>query len=111
MEPSAHVHGLFLAPDDFGVGIALELPSDEIPRERRELLDSANLHRVEFRRFLSTFVEIVIHLTRAEDDAFDLVFDWRVHATRSARFIHNHALETNSLQRIVVVAVIKLVEV
>ena len=42
VSPSAHVHRFLLAPNDLGVGIALELALNEIPRERSELFYSAN---------------------------------------------------------------------
>ena len=70
--PCAHVLGLFLTPDHIGLLEARHLRDQSLQREGIELLHAKEIDIVQ-PPLLALFVEVVIDLARAQDDATDLV--------------------------------------
>src|SRR5882757_6276185 len=68
--PGAHVLRLLLAPDEFGILEARQLPEQRFDRERIELLDAQQVDVIDAALF-ALVVEVVVDLTRADDDAAD----------------------------------------
>ena len=63
---------LFLAPDDLGLGEAVQLLRQHILRERIELLDAQDLDAV-LVALLALFHQVEIDLAGAQDHALDLL--------------------------------------
>src|ERR1700733_5130156 len=69
--PGAHVLRLLLAPDEFGILEARKLPEQRFDRERIKLLDPQQVDVIDPALF-ALVVEVIVDLTRADNDATDL---------------------------------------
>lgn len=71
VEVGAHVHGFFLAPEDFSVGVSAEFAHDKVEGEGSELFDAHDGDLVVEFFLFAHGVEVVVDLATAEHEALD----------------------------------------
>mmetsp|Transcript_22543 Transcript_22543/g.47484 ORF Transcript_22543/g.47484 Transcript_22543/m.47484 type:complete len:288 (+) Transcript_22543:427-1290(+) len=107
-----HVLRLLLQPvDGFCVGVAPEFPQHEVVGERRKLFEPHHVNGVfQVLALLPLGVDLVVNLTRAEEELLHLVLRLGIRRAVRDTCVHDESLESDLREAVILRIVVEIVQ-